>query len=90
MQEFFKLKLGKMTMEEYEKKFFKLLRCVGYIKEEKVKIQRFLSGLSAFYRDKFSLMSLRLLKRQLGRPNTYMPKSKAKHDRKGGGHGEPG
>jgi hypothetical protein len=32
--------------------FLELLRYVGYIKEEKVKIQRFLSGLPSFYRDK--------------------------------------
>jgi hypothetical protein len=37
-----------MTMEEYEKKFLELLRYVGYIKEEKVKIQRLLSGLPTF------------------------------------------
>jgi hypothetical protein len=52
MQEFFELKLGNMTMEEYEKKFLELLRYVGFIKEEKVKIQRFLSGLPSFYKDK--------------------------------------
>jgi hypothetical protein len=52
MQEFFELKLGNMTMEEYEKKFLELLRYVGFIKREKVKIQRFLSGLPSFYKDK--------------------------------------
>jgi hypothetical protein len=41
MQEFFELKLGSMTMEEYEKKFLELLRYVGFIKDEKVKIQRY-------------------------------------------------
>jgi hypothetical protein len=35
MKEFFELKLGNMTMEEYEKKFLKLIRYVSYIKDEK-------------------------------------------------------
>jgi hypothetical protein len=38
MHEFFELKLGNMTMEEYENKFLELLRYEGFIKEEKVKI----------------------------------------------------
>ena len=32
-------------------KFFELLRYVRYIKDEKVKIQRFLSGLPQYYKD---------------------------------------
>jgi hypothetical protein len=52
MKEFFELKLGSMTMDEYERRFFELLRYVGFIKYEKVKIQRFLSGLPSFYSDK--------------------------------------
>ena len=41
MQEFFELKLGNMTMEEYEKNFLELLRYVDYIKDEKAKVQHF-------------------------------------------------
>jgi hypothetical protein len=62
MQEFFELKLGNMTMEEYERKFLELLRYVDFIKDEKVKIHRFLSGLPSFTRIKFSLMSPRIWK----------------------------
>jgi hypothetical protein len=51
MQEFFELKLGSMTMIEYENKFLGLLKYVGFIKDEKVKIQRFLSGLPSFYKE---------------------------------------
>jgi hypothetical protein len=36
-------------MNEYEKRFFELLKYVEFIKDEKVKIQRFLSGLPSFY-----------------------------------------
>ena len=35
IQEFFELKLGNMTMEEYERKFLEFLRYVDYIKDEK-------------------------------------------------------
>jgi hypothetical protein len=52
MNELFELKLGTMTMEEYEKQCFELLKYVDFIKDEKVKIQRFLSGLPSFYSDK--------------------------------------
>ena len=33
MEEFFELKLGSMSMEEYERKLLGLLRYVGFIKE---------------------------------------------------------
>jgi hypothetical protein len=52
MQDFFELGLGSMTMEEYENKFLGFLKYVGFIKDEKVKIHRFLSGLPSFYKDK--------------------------------------
>jgi hypothetical protein len=45
MQELFELRLGSMTMVEYEKKFLGLLKYVGFINDEKVKIQIFFSGL---------------------------------------------
>jgi hypothetical protein len=37
MKYFFELKLGTMTMEEYENTFFELLKYVDFIKDEKVK-----------------------------------------------------
>jgi hypothetical protein len=44
--------MGSMTMAECEKKFLGLLKYVGFIKDEKVKIQRFLSGLPSYYKEK--------------------------------------
>ena len=41
-----------MTMEELINKFLDLLRFVPYIKEEKVKVQRFLCCLSQDYKDR--------------------------------------
>ena len=52
MEEFFDLKLRHLTVDAYKKRFLELLTYAGYIKDEKVKIQRFLSGLLTFYRDK--------------------------------------
>jgi hypothetical protein len=52
MKDFFELNLGNMTMDEYERRFLEILIYVSFIKDEKVKIQRFLSGLPSFYKDK--------------------------------------
>jgi len=52
MQDFFELKIGIMTMDEHERRFLELLRYVGFIKDEKVKIQRFLHGIPSFYSEK--------------------------------------
>jgi hypothetical protein len=43
--------MGSMTMAEYEKKFLGLLKYVRFINDEKVKIQRFISGLPTFYKE---------------------------------------
>jgi hypothetical protein len=52
MKEFFELKFGSMIMDEYEKRLFELLKYVDIIKDEKVKLQRFLSKLPSFYSGK--------------------------------------
>jgi hypothetical protein len=52
MKEFFELKLGSMTIDEYERRFLELLKYVPFIKDETVKIQRYLSGLPSFISDK--------------------------------------
>ena len=46
MKEFFELKMGSMTIDEYEQRFLEFLKYVPFIKDETVKIQRYLSGLS--------------------------------------------
>jgi hypothetical protein len=51
MQDLFEIGMGSMTMEEYENKFAGLLKYVGFIKDEKVNVYRFLSGLPSFYKD---------------------------------------
>ena len=39
-------------MDEYVKRFLDLARYVTCISDEKIKIQRFLSGLPSFYKDR--------------------------------------
>jgi hypothetical protein len=45
IKEFHELKLGQLTMDEYAKRFMEMLRYVPYLKDEKERIQHFLSGL---------------------------------------------
>jgi hypothetical protein len=52
MKEFFELKLGTMTIDEYERRFLELLKYISFIKDETVKIQRYFSGLQIFIDDK--------------------------------------
>jgi hypothetical protein len=52
MKEFFELKLGSMTIDEYERSFLELLKYVPFIKYEAIKIQRYLSGLPPSIGDK--------------------------------------
>ena len=54
MLELFELRLGNMTMDEYEKIFLELLSYVHFIQEDKVKILRFLSGLPSIYKDQIN------------------------------------
>jgi hypothetical protein len=44
-KEFYELKKGQITIEEYINKLHEMIKYVPYIKDEKVKVQRFISGL---------------------------------------------
>jgi hypothetical protein len=52
MKEFFELKLGSMTIDQYERRFLELLNYVSFIKDETIKIHRYLSGLPSFITEK--------------------------------------
>ena len=52
MKAFFELKLGSMMIDEYERRVLELLRYVSFIKDEHVKIQRYMSGIPSFINDK--------------------------------------
>jgi hypothetical protein len=52
MKGFFKLKLGSITVDEYERRFLELLSYVPFIKDGKVNIQRCLSGFPSIISEK--------------------------------------
>jgi hypothetical protein len=52
MKELFELHLGSMTIYEYERRFLELLKYVSFIKDELIKLLRYLSGLPSFIIDK--------------------------------------
>jgi hypothetical protein len=52
MKDFFELKLGSVTIDEYERRFLELLKYVSLIKDETIKIHTYLSGMPYFISDK--------------------------------------
>jgi hypothetical protein len=78
MKEFFEIKLGTMTMEEYEKRFFELLKYVDFIEDDKVKIQRFLIGLPSFYSDKIQYDNPKTLEEAIRRARHIYEKRKGR------------
>ena len=83
-------------MEEYANKFLELLRYVRYIRDDKVKIQLFLSGVSQTYKDRIDFDEPRTLeeairkakycydqnKRKPGLHKTWKDKSNEKFDQR--------
>jgi hypothetical protein len=67
MKEFFELKLGNMTIDEYEQSFLELLKYVSFIKDEAVKIQRYLSGLPPSIGDKIQYDNPKTMKETIRR-----------------------
>jgi hypothetical protein len=75
MKEFFELKLGNMTIDEYERKFLELLNYVYFIKDEHEKIQRYLSGFPSFINDKIQYDDPKTLEETIRRTKClYEPK----------------
>ena len=56
-KEFHDLRLGQMTMDDYVTKFTSLLRYVPYLREEKAKVQRFLSSLPTHVRERIEFVN---------------------------------
>ena len=79
IKEFHELRLGQQTMEEYANKFLELLRYVRYIRDEKVKVQHFLSGLPQSYKDRIEFYEPRTLEEAI-RKAKYCYEQKGKLD----------
>ena len=67
-------------MEEYANRFLELLRYVRYIKDEKVKIQHFLSGLPQYYKDIIEFYEPRTLKETIRKDKYSYEQSRGKPD----------
>jgi hypothetical protein len=67
MKKLFELKLGSMTIDEYERIFLELLKYVSFIKDEQVKIQSYLSGLPSFISEKIHYDDPKTLKETIRR-----------------------
>ena len=72
IKEFHELRLGQQTMEEYAKKILELLRYVRYIKDENVKIQRFMSGLPQSYKDRIKFYEPRTLEEAIRKAKYFL------------------
>ena len=67
-------------MDEYANKLLDLLRYVRYIKDEKVKIQWFLSGLPQTYKDRIEFYEPRTLKEAIRKAKYCYEQRKGKPD----------
>ena len=67
-------------MEEYANKFLELLRYVRYIRDDKVKIQNFLSGLLQYYKDIIEFYEPRTLEEEIRKAKYCYEQSKGKPD----------
>ena len=79
-KEFYELRLGSMNMEELINKFLDLLRFVPYIKEERVKVQRFLSCLPQAYKDRIEFDNPKTLDEALRKADCAMSSTKMRND----------
>ena len=56
-REFHDLRLGQLTMDNYITKFTSLLHYVPYLRDEKAKVQRFLSSLPAHMKERIEFVN---------------------------------
>jgi len=88
-KEFHELRLGQMTMEEDLNRFLELLRYVDYKKNEKAKIQRFLSGLPQSYRDIIEFVEPKTLDDTIQKAMHCYEQNKGRYKEHQSGRGKP-
>ena len=74
--------MGSMADEEYTSRFSALLRYVPYVKEEKAKIQRFISGLLIAYKDRIEFNEPKSLEEAIRKLKHCYEKSEHKFEHK--------
>jgi hypothetical protein len=77
-KEFYELKMGHLTIDEYINKFLDLMRYVPYIKYEKVKIHGFISGLPQSFLDRIEFDEPKTLEDIIRKARYFYEKSKNK------------
>lgn len=86
-KDFYELNMGSMIYEEYMTKFLGQLRYVPYLKDEKTKVQRLISGLPLAFKDHIEYDEPRSLEKFIGKLKHCYEQSKCKiepkHDQKG-------
>jgi hypothetical protein len=78
MKELFELKLGSMKIDEYEIRFLELLKYVSFIKDETIKIQRYLSGFPSFINDKIQYDAPKTLEKTIRRAKCLYDQQKVR------------
>jgi len=74
--EFYELNMGSMTDDEYTSRFLELLRYVPYLKEEKDKIQIFVSELPFGFKDMIEFNEPRSLEEAIRKMKNFYEQSK--------------
>ena len=80
VQEFHELRMGSMTMDAFINRFLDLLHYVPYIKEEKVKIQRFLGCIPTSFQDIIEFNSPKTLDEILPKERLFYEKIQHKSE----------
>eukprot|EP00253_Pinus_taeda_P036311 PITA_36311 len=79
-REFHDLRLGQQTMDEFINRFTSLLRYVPYIKEEKAKVQRFVSSLPSYIRERIEFDNPRTMDEAIRKARICYQQNKQKGD----------
>jgi hypothetical protein len=80
IKEFYDHKMGKLTLDANEKWFMELLRYVPYLKDEKERIQHFLSGFPQSYQDRIEFDKPKTLEDNIRKAKWCYNESKHKHE----------
>jgi len=70
-KKFYELKMEQMSYEEYTTKFLELLRYVLYLKDEKSKIERYVSGMPQSFKGKIEFNEPKALEDAVKKLNQY-------------------
>eukprot|EP00253_Pinus_taeda_P011753 PITA_11753 len=78
VKEFHDLRLGQQTMDEFITRFTSLLRYVSYIREEKAKVQRFVSSLPLYIRERIEFDNPRTMDEAIRKAKIFYQHNKQK------------